>query len=64
MNKNSILQIIRQRINELKFQRVSLKPFIDSDRERLRCINSSITELEQLSQQVEKLELKCIKEAN
>lgn len=63
MKKDSIIQIIRQRINELKYQRVTLKPFIDSDQEKIRCITCSIAELEQLAQQIQKLELKGILEA-
>jgi hypothetical protein len=55
MLKNQILDLINNRINELKYQTVHLKSFIDSDQERKKNIEFTIIQLIQLQQQIQQL---------
>ncbi|NLM24745.1 MAG: hypothetical protein GX208_01320 [Firmicutes bacterium] len=52
---SEIIQIILRRINELKFQRARLRPFIESDREKLEQIEFALAELEEILKQSTKL---------
>lgn len=46
LKNTEIIQIIVARINELKFQKVRLRPFIKSDKEKILQIDFAINEME------------------
>lgn len=52
---SEIIDIILTRINELKFQRARLRPFIESDREKLTQIEFALAELEAILSKTSKL---------
>jgi len=42
----SVVDIIQHRINELKYEKVHLRPFIESDKVRIAELDRAIAELE------------------
>jgi len=52
MLQQDLLDLINNRINELKYQQVSLRTFIKSDQERFEQIEFAINELRRLQKQV------------
>lgn len=59
MQKQDILKLITTQINELKYQKVHLRQFIESDREQMRKIDFALNQLHNLYSQIENLETTC-----
>ncbi len=55
MFNNQILELIDNKINELRYQTVHLRMFIDSDQERKKNIEFTISHLKHLRHQIKSL---------
>jgi hypothetical protein len=55
MQRQEILSLIRNRIHELKYEQVNLKPFIQSDQIRHEKLEHTIRELELIHKRVKDL---------
>ena len=55
MLKQEILSLIRNRIHELKYEQVNLKPFIQSDQIKHEQLEHTIQELELVHDRIQQL---------